>query len=460
MKSDPASTVDAQAAPADAESQAELALLSLSGSSGCTPIRLEWRESADLTLGRDEDCAVRLNNTDVSRHHAALRRTASEPGTLIIDLNSRNGTRVNGRAVRTARLQANDVVRLGGCVFIVTEGLGSFGELAPGLLAGAALQRALSPLNQAARTDLPIVLEGETGTGKEVVTRAVHAWSGRTGPLVAINCAALPQGLAEGELFGYRRGAFTGADRASPGFFRSAEGGTLLLDEVTDLPLALQAKLLRALEQKEVQPLGETRPVPFDVRIVVAAQSSLFEAVKKQLFRADLLARLSGFTLQIPALRQRREEILPLFLHFMNEHRRGDPPELEPDLIERLCLHDWPFNVRELLLLARRLAVFQGAETMLRARDLPKGLGEVVDEAKPAEEEQASPHAAPRATSEPPHSLALPQLLAELRVAGGNVTRAASQLGITRQRAYRLLEEHSVDLSEFSDRPRPKRPVR
>jgi transcriptional regulator of acetoin/glycerol metabolism len=373
MKSDPASTVDAQAAQADAGTQAQLALVSLSGPSGCTPIRLEWTESGELTLGRDEDCAVRLSNTDISRHHAALRRTPSDPGILIVDLNSRNGTRVNGRAVRSARLQANDVVRLGGAVFVVTEGVGSFSEVAPGLLAGAAFERALAPLNQAARTDLPIVLEGETGTGKEVVTHAVHAWSGRTGPLVAINCAALPQGLAEGELFGYRRGAFTGADRPSAGFFRSAEGGTLLLDEATDLPLALQAKLLRALEQKEVQPLGETRPVPFDVRIVVAAQSSLFEAVKKQLFRADLLARLSGFTLQIPALRQRRAEILPLFLHFVSEHRQGDPPQLEPDLIERLCLHDWPFNVRELLLLARRLAVFQGAETMLRARDLPKG---------------------------------------------------------------------------------------
>ncbi|HEY4159460.1 MAG TPA: sigma-54-dependent Fis family transcriptional regulator, partial [Polyangiaceae bacterium] len=271
MKSDPASTVDAEAAPADAASRVELGLVWLSGASGCTPLRLDWPESGDLTIGRDEECALRLSNTDVSRRHAALRRTGTEPGILIMDLNSRNGTRVNGRAVRTARVQANDVLRLGGSVLVVTAGLGSFSEVAPGLLGGAAFQRALSPLNQAARTDLPIVLEGETGTGKEVVTRAVHAWSGRTGPLVAINCAALPQGLAEGELFGYRRGAFTGAERASAGFFRSAEGGTLLLDEVSDLPLALQAKLLRALEQKEVQPLGETRPVPIDVRIVVAA---------------------------------------------------------------------------------------------------------------------------------------------------------------------------------------------
>src|SRR5262249_1342842 len=145
---------------------------------------------------------------------------------------------------------------------------------APGLYGGAALQAALDPAQRAAPSDLPVVIEGETGTGKEVVTRSVHAWSGRPGPLVAVNCASLPEGLAEGELFGYRRGAFPGADRSSPGFFRSADGGTLMLDEVSDLPLSLQAKLLRALEERKVQPLGEARPVPVDVRIVVASQQS------------------------------------------------------------------------------------------------------------------------------------------------------------------------------------------
>ena len=289
-------------------------------------MNLSWAGSRELTIGRDAECAIHLANTDVSRQHAALRRNDSDSGVLIADLASRNGTRVNGRPVQSARLQENDVVRVGGCVFVVSDTPTSFSEVAPDLHGSASLKRALAPLPKVARSDLAIVLEGETGTGKELVARAIHTLSGRAGKLVAINCAALPQGLAEAELFGYRRGAFTGAERASPGFFRAAEGGTLLLDEVSELPLGLQAKLLRALEQKAVQPLGEPAPVPVDVRIVVAGQSSLFEAVKRQQFRADLLARLNGVTLHLPPLRARRADILPaLFALLANAANRRAP---------------------------------------------------------------------------------------------------------------------------------------
>jgi DNA-binding NtrC family response regulator len=462
--SDPASTTDAEAASAEGASPAELGLVWLTGLSGSMPLSLAFRESEELSIGRDVECAVHLSNTDVSRRHALLRRVPSELGLSITDLDSRNGTRVNGRAVPSARLLANDVLRVGGCVLVVSDAPGPFSEVAPGLLGGAVLRRALSALRQAAQSDLPIVLEGETGTGKEVVARAIHTWSGRPGKLVAINCAALPQGLAEAELFGYRRGAFSGAERASLGFFRSAHGGTLLLDEVSDLPLVLQAKLLRALEQKAVQPLGETAPVPVDVRIVVAGQASLFEAVKRQQFRADLLARLNGITLQLPPLRERREDVVPLFLHFMRELRQHGELQLEPDFVERLALHDWPFNVREVLQLARRLAVLQGTETVLRAAHLPREI------AKGAESSSSSPavasaprHAAlavalqPTPPSEAPPALDLAQLMDALRATGGNVTRAAAQLGITRQRAYRMLEEQSVDLAALSAKPRPKR---
>jgi tRNA A-37 threonylcarbamoyl transferase component Bud32 len=191
--------------------------------------------------------------------------------------------------------------------------------------------------------------------------------------LVAVNCAALPEGLAEGELFGYRRGAFTGADRASPGFFRSAEGGTLLLDEVSDLPLPLQAKLLRVLQEGEVQPLGETRPVPVDVRIVVASQQSLMDAVRDGRFRADLLARLDGVTVRLPPLRTRKEDVPPhLFSHLLRELTQGRAPAIEGDVVERLCLHDWPFNVRELVQLVRQFLVLL-PRRILAARTAPAG---------------------------------------------------------------------------------------
>ena len=431
------------------------ALVWLFPSSAGAPVGLRADDKIELTIGRDETCAVHLTGNDVSRRHAALRLGLEVAGAVIADLGSRNGVRVNGRAVSEAPIGLGDVVRLGGWVGVVTANPGALAEIAPGLWGGAALQAAVEPLRRAAQSDLPIVLEGETGTGKEVVTRALHRWSGRPGPLVAVNCAALPEGLAEGELFGYRRGAFTGADRASTGFFRSAEGGTLLLDEVSDLPLALQAKLLRVLEEREVQPLGETRPVAIDVRIVVAGQQSLREAVRAGRFRADLLARLDGLTVRLPALRDRREDVLPLFSHLLEEQGQGRAPAIESDLAERLCLHDWPFNVRELVLLAKRLLTLHGGETTLRARHLPERIGE--GGGPPPPSDSSSP-AAPAGSTAPKSPLPaaaatepveLPALVVALRASGGNVARAAAMLGISRQRAYRLMEGQAIDLEAF-----------
>ncbi|HKO53217.1 MAG TPA: sigma 54-interacting transcriptional regulator [Polyangiaceae bacterium] len=452
-KSDPARTTDAKDASAEVTKPTEFALIWLTGALTGTPLNLPWADSNELTIGRDAECAIHLANTDVSRQHASLRRNAREPGVLIADLDSRNGTRVNGRLVQSARLQENDIVRVGGCVFVVSDDLGSFSEVAPGLFGSAVLKRALAPLSKVAQSDLPIVLEGETGTGKELVAGAIHSLSGRAGKLVAINCAALPPGLAEAELFGYRRGAFSGAERASPGFFRTAEGGTLLLDEVSDLPLALQAKLLRALEQKAVQPLGEALPVPVDVRIVVAGQSSLFDAVKRQQFRADLLARLNGITLHLPPLRERRADIVLLFWHFLRALQPGTLPRLEPEFVERLALYDWPFNVREVLQLAKRLAVLQGAEGVLRAQHLPREMSLGTESSPSSPSSPSGPSNAVQA----PSAIDLARLLAALRETGGNVTRAAAQLGVTRQRAYRLLEEQSVDLATLSGPRRSKR---
>jgi DNA-binding NtrC family response regulator len=394
----------------------------------------------ELVLGRDEEASVRLIGDGVSRRHAVLRR---EPGTaalVLADLESRNGIFVNGHRVTTMSLGAGDVVRLGGWVGVVTASPGPCTELAPGLLGGTRLEEALTPLRRAAGSDLPVVLQGETGTGKEIVTRSLHGWSGRQGPLVAVNCASLPESLAEAELFGYRRGAFTGADRASPGFFRSAEGGTLLLDEVSDLPLGLQAKLLRVLEQREVQPLGEARAVPIDVRVVVGGQRSLREEVREGRFRADLLARLEGVTVLLPPLRDRREDVLPLFSHALDLLAEGHAPAIAADFAERLCLYDWPFNVRELVLLARRLLVLRSDTSTLRAEHLPEPM--LPGPARPL---GSSPASAPRSTKGT-ETVELPALLSALRASGGNVAQASAMLGITRQRAYRLMEGGAVDL--------------
>ena len=255
--------------------------------------------------------------------------------------------------------------------------------------------------------------------------------------------------MAEAELFGYRRGAFTGADRANPGFFRSADQGTLLLDEVADLPLVIQAKLLRVLEQKEVQPLGEPRPVAVDTRVIVAAQSPLGAAVQQQLFRGDLLARLDGVTVRLPPLRERVADVPALFQRLFAAINGGVGPALEADFVERLCLYDWPFNVRELVQLAKRLHVLCDPQASLRAGDLPRRMRTeppTATERRAASSDSVDSQAA---GSDDPADEApeLTALLAALRACRGNVTLAAGALGISRQRAYRLIQGHAVDIA-------------
>jgi transcriptional regulator with AAA-type ATPase domain len=448
-------TVTEAASAASVDSQ-EAALLWLFPRSSA-PVALRGERKRELTIGRDESSAVCLTGNDVSRRHAMLYLDpdSRDSGVRIADLGSRNGVRVNGRPVSEAQIGVGDVVRLGGWVGVVAASAGAFAEIAPGLWGGATLQAALEPLRTAAASDLPIVLEGETGTGKELATRALHRWSARSGPLSAVNCAALPEGLAEGELFGYRRGAFTGADRASAGFFRGAHGGTLLLDEVSDLPLGLQAKLLRVLEEREVQPLGEIHPVPIDVRVVVAGQQPLIEAVRAGRFRADLLARLDGLTVRLPPLRKRREDVLPLFSRLLEEIGQGRVPAMESDFAERLCMHDWPFNVRELVLLAKRLVTLHGSDVTLRAQHLPERIAGTAARSDSSGSSSVSVPAGVAAKSSgaerplpsgPVEPVELPALVVALRASGGNVARAAAMLGISRQRAYRLMEGQAVDL--------------
>ncbi len=407
-------------------------------------------DAGRILLGRGEKSRTRLSGEGVSRYHAEIRGAAGGP--RIRDLDSTNGVHVNGARVIESELHVRDVVRLGACVGIVVEqeaptpqGWVAFGEPVPGVLSGPVFNATLVAAQAAARTDLPVIVEGETGTGKERVARAIHAWSERSGAFVAINCAALPESLAEAELFGYRKGAFTGADRPSQGHFRAAHGGTLLLDEVVDLPLSLQAKVLRALEMREVVPLGETRPVPVDVRVLSAAQFSLEHVVEQRRFRADLLARLDGVTIHLPPLRQRIQEVPFLFDRLASRH--GPVPSLDPRFVEALCRHDWPFNVREVELLSRRVMALHGTQAKLRQEHLPERLlpgqgipGNGRREGGESPRRDARPTPADDARD-------LEALTVALRECRGNVTRAAALAGISRPRAYRLMAGRgNVDL--------------
>jgi len=214
-------------------------------------------------------------------------------------------------------------------------------------------QVALAYARKAARLNCPVLITGETGTGKDQVARLVHAASIRSqGPFVALNCAAVPETLIESELFGYERGAFTGAARSYPGRFAAAQGGTLFLDELGDLPLHTQAKLLRAIENREITPLGSVHARTVDLRIVAATNQPLEVLVRERRFRADLYFRLNVARVRLPPLRERRDDILELAAHFMDAHRRS--PEgrgvgwFDARALRRLLSYEWPGNVREL----------------------------------------------------------------------------------------------------------------
>jgi DNA-binding NtrC family response regulator len=379
-----------------------------------------------LALGRSHDCDVPIDAPSVSRRHAEL---FWQGGVLNIrDLGSANGTYVDSHRVEQVPCAAGTIVRLGGWIGGIEEiadeplAAAQLHEVLPRVFGGAVLARALRPAAPAARSQLPIVLIGTTGVGKECVARAIHEVSGRRGPFYAVNCAAVPPSLAEAEFFGHARGAFTGAQQARTGHLLSAHAGTLLLDEVTDLPLGIQPLLLRVLDQREVVPLGQTQARAFDARVVSASQVPLTELVEEGRFRADLAQRLSGLVVQLPSLTERRLDIPRLFQRFLTCHAQGDPPELSPSLGEWLCDYTWPGNVRELALLAQQLLALHPGEAVLGRSHLPSSLRSARVRARPRGDKQRE------------------QLFLALEQADGNLSRAARSLGISRQRAYRLLD--------------------
>jgi transcriptional regulator with PAS, ATPase and Fis domain len=207
---------------------------------------------------------------------------------------------------------------------------------------------------------IDVLLSGETGTGKDTVAQRIHGLSGRKGRLVAMNCAAIPESLAESELFGVVSGAYTGADRSRVGYIEAAQGGTLYLDEIDSMPLSLQAKLLRVLETRAVERLGSTTPIALDVCVIASAQHSLDELVEKGLFRRDLYFRLNVLTLKLPPLRTQRERIIPLFRRFAAASARESGllmPEVSGVLRHVLLNHQWPGNIRELKSAAKRFVL-------------------------------------------------------------------------------------------------------
>lgn len=397
-----------------------------------------WLTASRTTFGRDASSDVHLESGYVSRQHAVITR--SGPLYIASDFSSKNGLAINGRSVKEGALSPGDVLRLGnfvGVCLMAPSGTDLSCSLLLGDIHGGFRYRAaVTALRTLSPSDLSVVIQGETGTGKERFARALHEASGRSGPFRAVNCAVYSKSMAAAELFGYRRGAFTGAETASLGHVRAAKGGTLLLDELTELAPDVQAMLLRALENREVIPLGESQAVPIDVRFVAAAQLPLSAAVEAGLLRADLRARLEGGVIALPALRDCREIVVEMFLALFERHA-GTRPELGTAFAERLCLHDWPLNVRELDTVARRVAATNAGATRLDREAADAAFGS----SGTAERRSLAPPSAAEERAPGPYSAdEVAALLAALARHQGNVTKAAAELGLTRQKAYRMLQ--------------------
>jgi DNA-binding NtrC family response regulator len=380
----------------------------------CTPVT-----EAGLVFGRDIDDAFgHIADGRMSRTHFRIVLDARSRCHRLGDAESRNGTFHNGERSQTAKLESGDVLRAGETLFVY----GDADEL-------AAIDQDIERL---ARSRLTVLIQGETGVGKERVARALHAASGRDGRFLALNCAALPRELIGAELFGHTRGAFSGAHQARSGLFLAADRGTLLLDEIADLPLELQGVLLRMLQERSVRPIGADQDVPADVQMLAATHADLEHAVREGQFRADLYARLAQVVLRIPPLRRRRHQILALANQFA-----GSSLTIQVDAAEALLRYDWPFNVRELQSLIASFVALR-SETSLDTKFLRAHCPQSLLRTEKGAAIESARDGVSRAVLE-----------TMLRKHRGNVSAAAKELHKPRGQVYRWLKAIGLQPQRF-----------
>ena len=434
-------TIDDVSSVAEAAADAPIIVMV---STGITPMWMVLPATGVVELGRRIAAGKRVEEVDddkMSREHATVRRERN--AWRIADgsdrQKSRNGTFVDGARLEGETVRTGDVVlRLGATVFIlVADGRGYDNPPPDGdTVIGPELARAYEQVRRLAN-ESTLLIQGESGAGKELVAKLYHA-SGprRGGPFVAMNCATVPENLAEGMLFGTRKGAFTEAVN-QPGFLQAAHGGTLFLDEVAELPLPVQAKLLRVLESREVVPLGSTTPVAIDIGIVAASHRALRTGLAEQTFRQDLYYRLAQPTIHLPPLRARKVDIARMVVRELAKTDRTLGAHAK--LIEACCTRPWPGNVRELLGAVRNAAneALAKQHDVVRPEDLPANAGLFV---VAAESDTAQDR--PRAKSERDYDKSAIQ--AALDSTNGNISKAAKKLNLHRTSFYRSMVKFGI----------------
>jgi DNA-binding NtrC family response regulator len=431
---------------------------------------IDLHDGDEVVLGRGAEATVALDDARASREHARVARRGEVIS--VVDLGSRNGTRLNGQMIAAneeRRVRSGDVIGIGHVEIVVAETSATrlfpddddedehgrrdaeagppAGEPHPQpprapegvVVADAAMVRVFELVRRVAPTPTTVLIQGETGVGKEVFAEQLHAWSPRhAGPFVRLNCGSLPETLLESELFGYEKGAFTGADRKKEGHLDAADGGTLLLDEIGELQLSMQAKLLRVLETQRFMRVGGREEISVDVRLVAATNRDLQAEVRAGRFREDLFFRLAAFTIDVPPLRERPTEIAllaELFLRRFAERMARPLPMLAPDAAAALLSHRWPGNVRELRNAIERALVLSDAG-VVRLGHLPDALRGTGGAAAPA--------ATGAAIKDQVAELELRAIEAALAAEKGNQTRAARRLGISRRALIYKLEKYHL----------------
>ena len=389
-----------------------------------------------FVIGTGQSADIRLGDPAVSREH--VRVSLLPNGVRIRDDSSKNGTWLGGVRVREVLLSSDASIVVGGTTIAITieaddlelplSANDRFGDA----IGGSAVMRNLfAVLEKVAPTDLTVLLEGESGTGKDVLSRAIHAKSARANePMVVVDCGAIPVNLIESELFGHERGAFTGADKARKGVFEEANGGTLFLDEIGELPVEMQPKLLRALEAREVRPVGGRTSRPIDVRVVAATSRRLAEAARTGEFRSDLFYRLAVARVTVPPLRERPEDVLPIARAMLRVLRNDPTLQIPTDLASMLEAYTWPGNVRELRNVVERWAALGR---------LDRTMFDPLEAQRSAEDDLAMLpyHDARKIVLDRFEEKYLPRVLAR---AGGVMARAAELAEVARPSFYRMLE--------------------
>ncbi|HEX8796737.1 MAG TPA: sigma 54-interacting transcriptional regulator [Polyangiaceae bacterium] len=427
----------------------KLSLL-VSAPKGVTLVPLE--AASDITIGRSAECDVVIDDRSVSRKHARLSLGST---VHLEDLGSRNGTIVQQRRIEPGhptRVGIGWVFEIGDATLLLQRtrdlprqppappaSASASAKSPASVVVDAAMQRLYAMLEVVAPTSLSVLILGETGVGKELFAEAIHRCSTRSAePFLHLNCAALPDSILEGELFGYEKGAFTGATQAKAGLFEAADRGTVFLDEIGELPLATQAKLLRVLESGEVLRLGSVKPITVDVRFVSATNRDLRKLTGAGSFRSDLYFRVNGIALTLPPLRKRKADIVPLARHFVARAavRSGKPsPDLSAATLHALEAHAWTGNVRELRNVVERAVALCGRGPIevqhLMLADAP-GLEEDTGDA-------------PAPLHDEMESLYKRRIVDALDATKGNQSQAAKLLGISRRTLITKMEQYGLE---------------